>query len=91
MPFVGGEVVGSIALLDIGGGRAALRRMFVKAPLAGAGNTGLRQSCSGVVALIEWGGALQTTAIDVTMDRITAIYIIRNPDKRRHVLARVRR
>jgi GNAT superfamily N-acetyltransferase len=31
-----GKVVGSIALIDIGGGRAALRKMFVAAPYRGA-------------------------------------------------------
>ncbi len=33
--LAGGEVVGSIALLDIGSGRAALRKMFVKAKYRG--------------------------------------------------------
>lgn len=39
-------------------------------------------------ASIEWDGTLQTTALDITIDRITAIYITRNPEKLRHVLAR---
>jgi N-acetylglutamate synthase-like GNAT family acetyltransferase len=32
----GSEVVGTIALLDIGNGRGALRKMFVKAPFRGS-------------------------------------------------------
>jgi GNAT superfamily N-acetyltransferase len=34
----GAEVVGTVALLDIGDGRAALRKMFVKAGYRGAGH-----------------------------------------------------
>lgn len=33
--LVAGEVVGTIALLDIGNGQGALRKMFVKAPFRG--------------------------------------------------------
>lgn len=33
--LAGGEVVGSIAMLDIGGGRAALRKMFVRTSYRG--------------------------------------------------------
>jgi len=40
-------------------------------------------------ASIEWDGTLQTTALDVSANRITAIYITRNPDKLRHVWPRV--
>ena len=34
--LAGGRVVGTIALLDIGNGEGALRKMFVKAPFRGA-------------------------------------------------------
>lgn len=40
-------------------------------------------------ASIEWDGTLQTTALDIKANRITAIYITRNPDKLRHLSARV--
>lgn len=48
-----GEVVGSIALLDIGNGEGALRKMFVKAPFRGrAHNVGARL----LEALLRWSG-----------------------------------
>lgn len=34
---------------------------------------------------LEQGDTLQTTALDVAEDKITAIYVTRNPDKLRHV------
>ena len=36
---------------------------------------------------IDRGALLQTTALDIRNDRIKAIYIVRNPDKLRHVAA----
>lgn len=38
---------------------------------------------------IDRAGALQTTALDVRDGKIAAIYIVRNPDKLRHVEARL--
>jgi RNA polymerase sigma-70 factor (ECF subfamily) len=38
----------------------------------------------------ERGGVLQTTALDLRDGRIAAIYIVRNPDKLRHVAAALR-
>ena len=38
----------------------------------------------------ERGGVLQTTALDLRDGRIAAIYIVRNPDKLRHVTAALR-
>ncbi|MGI3901147.1 MAG: sigma-70 family RNA polymerase sigma factor [Janthinobacterium lividum] len=40
---------------------------------------------------LDRGGILQTTALDVRAGRIGAIYIVRNPDKLRHVAALVGR
>jgi N-acetylglutamate synthase-like GNAT family acetyltransferase len=52
--LAGGRVVGTISLLDIGGGRAALRKMFVhrdfRGPEAGAAKQLLE-------TLLEWAGA----------------------------------
>ncbi len=39
---------------------------------------------------LDPGGALQTTALDIQDDMIAAIYIVRNPDKLRHLAAEVR-
>jgi RNA polymerase sigma-70 factor (ECF subfamily) len=36
---------------------------------------------------IDRGAALQTTALEVRDGKITALYIVRNPDKLRHVEA----
>jgi RNA polymerase sigma-70 factor (ECF subfamily) len=36
---------------------------------------------------IDRGDVLQTTALDVRDGRIAAIYIVRNPDKLRHLVA----
>jgi RNA polymerase sigma-70 factor (ECF subfamily) len=36
---------------------------------------------------VDRGGVLQTTALDVRDGRIAAIYIVRNPDKLRHLAA----
>jgi len=33
----------------------------------------------------EADGMLQTTALEIEEDRITAIYVMRNPDKLRHL------
>jgi len=33
----------------------------------------------------EYGGTLQTTAFAIEHGRIAAIYVIRNPDKSRHL------
>jgi len=34
---------------------------------------------------VDRGGVLQTTALDMQDGRITAIYMVRNPDKLAHV------
>ena len=34
---------------------------------------------------VDRGGVLQTTALDMHDGRITAIYIVRNPDKLAHI------
>jgi RNA polymerase sigma-70 factor (ECF subfamily) len=39
---------------------------------------------------IDRGEALQTTALEVRNGKITALYIVRNPDKLRHVKAMLR-
>ena len=33
----------------------------------------------------EAGGELQTTALEIDYGRVTAIYVMRNPDKLRHL------
>lgn len=45
-----GAVVGSIALVDIGDGRAALRKMFVKAEYRGAGHGVAQRLLDGLLA-----------------------------------------
>jgi RNA polymerase sigma-70 factor, ECF subfamily len=34
---------------------------------------------------IERGDILQTTALEIAHERVVAIYVVRNPDKLRHV------
>jgi RNA polymerase sigma-70 factor (ECF subfamily) len=36
---------------------------------------------------LEGEGTLQTTALQIEDGRITAIYVVRNPDKPRHISA----
>jgi GNAT superfamily N-acetyltransferase len=50
----GGEVVGTIALLDIGNREGALRKMFVKAPFRGRKHGVAQRLLS---ALLQWCGA----------------------------------
>lgn len=50
----GGQVVGTIALLDIGAGQAALRKMFVLASARGT-RTGVARGL--LEALLAWAGA----------------------------------
>ena len=45
-----GEVVGSIALLDIGGGQGALRKMFVRADYRGSGHGTAKALLDGLLA-----------------------------------------
>lgn len=45
-----GEVVGSIALLDIGGGQGALRKMFVRADYRGSGHGTAQALLDGLLA-----------------------------------------
>lgn len=47
----GREVVGTVALLDIGDGQAALRKMFVKAPFRGTGHWVAARL---LVTLMDW-------------------------------------
>ena len=63
---------------------AGLRRKYTSAPtlLRTATINGL----PGYVS-IDRGDVLQTTALDVRDGRIAAIYIVRNPDKLRHLVA----
>jgi N-acetylglutamate synthase-like GNAT family acetyltransferase len=51
--LAGGEVVGSIALLDIGNRDGALRKMFVKAPFRGARHGVARRLLDGLLAWAE--------------------------------------
>ncbi|WP_338847220.1 GNAT family N-acetyltransferase [Massilia sp. W12] len=50
----GSEVVGSIALRDIGAGQAALRKMFVAAPWRGAQAGGVSLAQQLLHTLLEW-------------------------------------
>jgi RNA polymerase sigma-70 factor (ECF subfamily) len=34
---------------------------------------------------IEEGDVLQTTALEIAGDRVVGVYVVRNPDKLRHV------
>jgi hypothetical protein len=63
---------------------AGLRRKYTAAPtlLRTATINGL----PGYVS-IDRGDVFQTTALDVREGRIAAIYIVRNPDKLRHLTA----
>jgi N-acetylglutamate synthase-like GNAT family acetyltransferase len=51
--LAGGEVVGSIALLDIGNREGALRKMFVKAPYRGARHGVARRLLDSLLAWAE--------------------------------------
>jgi N-acetylglutamate synthase-like GNAT family acetyltransferase len=51
--LAGREVVGSIALLDIGKGNGALRKLFVKAPFRGARHGVARRLLDGLLAWAE--------------------------------------
>lgn len=64
---------------------AGLRRKYRDAPVALLRLTTI-DGLPGYVSR-ERGGVLQTTALDVRDGRIAAIYIVRNPDKLRHVAA----
>lgn len=63
---------------------AGLRRKYTSVPtlLRTATINGLPGYIS-----IDRGDVLQTTALDVRDGRIAAIYIVRNPDKLRHLVA----
>lgn len=67
---------------------AGLRRKYRDAPVALLRLTTI-DGLPGYVSR-ERGGVLQTTALDVRDGRIAAIYIVRNPDKLRHVAAAFR-
>lgn len=54
--LAGGEVVGSIALRDLGDGRGALRKMFVRSECRGAGH-GVAGGL--LLTLLEWCGEKQ--------------------------------
>lgn len=51
--LAGGEVVGSIALLDIGNRQGALRKLFVKAPFRGARHGVARRLLDSLLAWAE--------------------------------------
>jgi len=54
--LAGDEVVGSVALLDIGGGRVALRKMFVKAAYRGSEHKTAKKLLVRLVAHAEAAG-----------------------------------
>lgn len=57
--MAGDEVVGSIGLLDVGGGRAALRKMFVKAAYRGSEHETARKLLARLVAHAEAAGMVE--------------------------------
>lgn len=63
---------------------AGLRRKHRYAPVLL--QTAIIDGLPGYVS-IDRGAVLQTTALDVQDGRIAAIYIVRNPDKLRHLAA----
>lgn len=77
---VGRPVVGQEAVLDLFRRLAALFRQH---------RSELIRACliNGLPGFVtrEADGELQTTALDIRDDRIAAIYIVRNPDKLRHL------
>jgi len=60
--LAGGQVIGTIALLDIGNGDGALRKMFVKAPFRGPEHGVARRLLD---TLLAWG----------TVQRLQRIYL----------------
>lgn len=63
---------------------AGLRRKYKSAPMLL--RTAMINGLPGYIS-IDRGDVLQTTALDVRDGRIAAIYIVRNPDKLRHLAA----
>ncbi len=95
---------GVVLTTDGGGRKIAALRPICGAPKVVRFFTGLARKAGGQepkwielltingmrgFASIEWDGTLQTTALDIQTNRIAAIYITRNPDKLRHLAARI--
>jgi RNA polymerase sigma-70 factor (ECF subfamily) len=73
-------IVGLDAVVEV---HASLARMFAET-MSRLVRYGFINGLPGFVT-IEQGGVLQTTALEIEDDRIVAIYVVRNPDKLRHL------
>lgn len=73
-----GEVVGSIALIDIGGGRGVLRKMFVAAPYRGAGRAIAQCLLDGLIARCRAAGMHQLMLGTVSRYLAAQRFYVRN-------------
>lgn len=73
-------IVGLDAVMKV---HAGLARIFAES-MSRLVRYGLIDGLPGFVT-IEQGGVLQTTALEIRSGRVAAIYIVRNPDKLRHL------